>query len=118
VAVEIVARCFLGALDHAETQGQTYEVCGPDRLTYKQFLDAVLKAAGRNRFKLSIPLPLARIQATILEGVFSSLLHKPPPLTRDQLVMMQEDNVGNAEAVERLFNLKQTSFEEGIREYL
>jgi NADH dehydrogenase len=118
VAVETVACCFVGALDRAETVGQTYDVCGPERLTFVQILDTILKVTGRRRFKLHIPLPLARMQAAVLERVMGSIINRPPPFNRDQLLMLQEDNVGDSQPVQRLFGLKQTGFAEGIGKYL
>ena len=117
VAVEQVARCFVRGLIAPESIGQTYDVCGPDRLTLVQILDAILDAAGRKRFKLHIPLPLARLQAALLEVILGSFLRKPPPLNRDQLLMLREDNVGEVGPANRLFDLKQESFAEGIRGY-
>jgi len=117
VAVEQVARCFVRALIIPESIGQTYDVCGPDRLTFVQILDAILNAAGRKRFKLHIPLPLVRLQAALLEVILGSFLRKPPPLNRDQLLMLQEDNVGDVRPAKRLFDLKHECFAERIRSY-
>ncbi len=79
VAVEIVARCLVQALTRPETAGQTCELCGPERLTFVQILDAILQACDRHRVKLRIPLSLARLQAAVLEMVMGRLLHRPPP---------------------------------------
>jgi NADH dehydrogenase len=117
VGVEDVARCFVQALQKPESEGQVYEVCGPDPLTFMQILDAILKAADRRRLKVHIPMPLARLQAAVLEMVLGTFLGTPPPLNRDQLLMLQEDNVGDSEPAARLFELRQESFEGGIRRY-
>lgn len=118
VAIEIVGQCMVRSLAHPESEGQTYDVCGPDRLTFLQILDAILKAANRKRFKLHIPLPLARMQAAAMELILGSFLGTPPPLNRDQLLMLQEDNVGEAGPAEQLFGLEQECFSDGIRKYV
>lgn len=41
-----------------------------------------------------------------------------PPLNRDQLLMLQEDNVGEAWRAAGLFKLRSLSFAEGIERYL
>jgi NADH dehydrogenase len=114
VAVEAVAAAFIGALREPGSMGQTYDLCGPDTLTLPQMLDAILAAAGRRRFKLRVPLGLARCQAAMLEFAFPRLLGKAPPLNRDQLTMLEEDNVGNAAPANELFGLPQVGFREGI----
>ena len=87
-------------------------------MTFLQILDAILRVSNRNRFKLHIPLPIARIQAATLECIMGSFLGVPPPLNRDQLLMLQEDNVGDAGPIERTFDLHQERFEDGIRRYV
>jgi len=118
VSVENVARCFVGALSLPRTVGRTYDVCGPERLTLEQVLDAILDATGRRRMKLQVPLPLARVQAAAMEFAFGTLLGKPPPLNRDQLQMLQEDNVGDAAVVMQTFHLTTGDFRGEIRNWL
>jgi hypothetical protein len=72
---------------------------------------AVLK---RRRWKMRIPPRLTRLQAAFLEWLFPCMLRKAPPLNRDQLIMLEEDNVGNAQPANQLFGLKHLSFLEGI----
>jgi len=47
VSADDVARCFTCALQLPETVGKTYEICGRDRLTYNEIVDAVGRALGR-----------------------------------------------------------------------
>src|SRR5207244_13052343 len=98
--------------------GRTYDLCGPETFTLPEILDEILRAMGRKRLKFRVPLALARWQAAFLEFVFPRLLRKAPPLNRDQLIILQEGNVGNAQPVNELFGLKQTSFREGVERYL
>jgi hypothetical protein len=58
-------------------------------------------------------LPIARVQALIFEKFLAN-----PPFTRDQLLMLQEDNVGDPRPAERDFVLEQPRFEEGLARYL
>jgi NADH dehydrogenase len=118
VAVEAVAKAFARALTEPKSLGQTYDLCGPDTLTLPQILDAILTATDRHRLKLRMPLALARCQAAFLEFVFPRLLGKAPPLNRDQLIMLQEDNLGDAAPANELFGLQQAGFLEGIGRYV
>ena len=61
---------------------------------------------------------LARLQAALLEFVFPRLLGCASPLNRDQLTMLNEDNVGNPEPADKLFSLQPISFKQGIATYL
>lgn len=118
VAVEDVARCFVEALAGSKSIGQTYEVCGPDRLTMDAMLDAVTAVIGRRRVKFHFPMPLMKLQAVLAEWIFGGILNRPPPLTRDQLLMLEEDNVGDPRPAVEDFKLLHETFAKGIGRYL
>jgi uncharacterized protein YbjT (DUF2867 family) len=118
VPVEAVAAAFARALGEPKSIGQTYDLCGPEALTLPEMLDHIQAVLHRRRWKLQVPLGLARCQAALLEFVCAHLLGKPPPLNRDQLIMLQEDNVGNPRPANELFGLSPPSFRDGIARYL
>ena len=118
IAVADVARCFVAALTQPASVGQTYDLCGRERFSFTAVLDEILAATGRHRPKVHIPLPLARFQAAVLEWVFPTLLRQAPPLNRDQLLMLAEDNIGDPEPAMRAFGFEPVKFREGIRRFL
>lgn len=118
VPVADVARCFVGALNEPATIGQTFDLCGPDRLAFREVLAEILKALRRRRALVSLPLPLARLQARLLEGIFPTLLRRAPPLNRDQIVMLGEDNVGDPEPAARLLGFAPAPFRDSLRQLL
>ncbi len=118
VAVESVASAFVRSLNEPKSIGQTYDLCGPETFTLPEIVEQILGVMGRRRWKPRVPLGLARCQAAFLEFVFPRLLRRAPPLNRDQLIMLEEGNVGNAEPANRLFGLEPTTFREGIGRYL
>ncbi len=118
VAVEVVAAAFVRALGEPKSIGQTLDLCGPDTLTLPEILEEICVATGRKRPKISVPLPVARAQAVFLEGLYGKLLRKPPPLNRDQLIMLEEDNVGQGRVADELLGLEHGTFREGIGNYL
>lgn len=118
VAVEAVARCFVGALTEPGSVGRTIDLCGPERLTFPEILGHILVVTRRRRWLVRVPLPLARAQAAFLEVIFPRLLGRAPPLNRDQLIMLQEDNIGDPAPAQALFDLPTGSFREGIARYL
>jgi uncharacterized protein YbjT (DUF2867 family) len=113
IPVEDVATCFVKALKNDNTIGKIYELCGPEPLTFNQVLDTILRVTGKKRLKLHVPMPIARIQAALLE-----MICEAPPLNRDQLIMLGEDNVGNPKPAVEEFQLTPVSFEQGIARYL
>lgn len=117
IAVEQVAAAFAKALRRPEAVGQHFDLAGPERLSLETVVRAILHANGRRRWLLRLPVPLARGQARVLEWVWPALMKGPPPLTRDQLLMLQEDNVGDPEAANRLFGLTHESLAQGLQRF-
>ncbi len=110
VAVQAVAAAFTKSLTDGAALGQTFDLCGPDTLTFEEMLDEILAATGRRRVKVHLPLGVARVQTALLEWLFSKLLHRAPPLNRDQLIMLQEDNIGRGEQANALLRSRRLDF--------
>jgi uncharacterized protein YbjT (DUF2867 family) len=115
VAVEDVARCFAAAPASSTTVGQTYDLCGPEAFTFTEVMRMILAAAHRPRGLVHLPLPLARAQAAFLEVVYPTVFGSAPPLNRDQIQMLQEDNVGDPRPAAQVFGFEPRPFAEGLQ---
>jgi uncharacterized protein YbjT (DUF2867 family) len=91
VYVGDVADAVMAALVRPDAVGAVYELGGPRVWQFRELLAYILKETGRRRPMVDIPLGLARLQARIMELVPGK------PLTRDQLLMLQSDNVVGAD---------------------
>jgi NADH dehydrogenase len=119
VAVEDVARCFAGALGEPRSIRESFDICGPESLTMPQILRTIMAVTGRKRLIVHVPLGVARALAGFLEFYYGSIAKGGiPPLNRDQLLMLQEDNVGDSQWTAGMFGLRQVQFAEGIARYL
>ncbi len=73
-----------------------------------KLLDVAREGMGKGpRLKLNMPAPLLRVQAAVMEAVLPR-----PPVTRDQLIMLGEDNVADMAAARSLFGNDWRSFRE------
>lgn len=107
-----VARCFAEALERPETAGQTYALCGQDRLTYRELLDVIAETLGTARpWKPRLPLSLVQPLIKALQR-FSAF-----PITSDQLQMLLEENICDG-AWRETFQFEPIRFREGVRAYL
>ena len=118
VSLETVASAFVRSMADPRSIGQTFDLCGPDALTLAQIVDDICRALGRRRLKLRMPLALSLRLASFLEYIYPRLFRRPPPLNREQLLMLQENNVGNPEPANKLLGLKSQPFRERIGSYL
>jgi NADH dehydrogenase len=112
ISADDVARCFALSLDKPETIGNSYNICGPDRLNYLEIVDAVTKALGRH-FVLKLKNPLVLMQFV------TPILEKFPfyPVTSDQITMLLEESICDG-SWQGTFDFEPVGFEEGIRKYL
>ena len=55
IAIENVIEYLVGCLEHPETAGQSYDICGPDILTYGEMMQTYARVRGLKRTLISIP---------------------------------------------------------------
>lgn len=105
-----VATAFALAAEGTGASG-TYEVAGPDRITYAEFVRAIGRAVGHPRPLIHVPLALARLAA----GAFDVLPPSIAPITSQQLQMLVEGSAAPDNAIERVFGIRPMGFEEALR---
>jgi uncharacterized protein YbjT (DUF2867 family) len=89
--VEDVAEAVARLLQSAAVDPIAYELAGPIVYSYEQLLRHIAHAADLRRVLLPMPFALWHALAR-----FAELLPKPP-ITRNQVELMQIDNVASAE---------------------
>ena len=112
VSVEHVAAGFARAVRLDATVKHTYQVAGPDPVTMLQMLDLIGAALHRTVRTVRVPFAFMRPVAQLMQG-FASF-----PLTRDQLLMLREDNTGDPTAFYAAFDLKPLPLAQGLRRVL
>jgi len=92
VYVDDVAQAVMHGLKDKTTKGQIYELGGPDIYTFRELLEYLLNVLHRRRLLVTLPANIAQVQARFMEYL------PKPPLTRDQIKLLAEDNVVSAGA--------------------
>lgn len=90
VYVSDVADAAMAALDRADALGRTYELGGPEILTYRELMELILRETRRRRALIDLPFWLASLSAAFFERL------PMPLLTRDQIKLLRRDNVVTA----------------------
>jgi uncharacterized protein YbjT (DUF2867 family) len=88
VYVGDVAAAVAQAVDGKAKAGATYELGGPEVLTMREIMEAILAITERNRMLISLPFGLAKLQALFLQ-----FAPGPLKLTPDQVELLKSDNV-------------------------
>lgn len=116
VHIGVVAKAFANALSLPTSYGQNLDLCGPELLTIRQMLQRMLKVANRTRMLVRVPPGLGRFQALLLEVLLGKIANTPPPLNRDQIIMLEEGNTGNGAPANELLGLHHPKFEQALRQ--
>ena len=70
-----------------ESKEETIECIGPEKLTFKEIIQKILKSIGIKRILLPMPLIIANLYANFFE-----IIMKNPLLTKDQLILLKYNN--------------------------
>ncbi|MBV9758716.1 MAG: complex I NDUFA9 subunit family protein [Alphaproteobacteria bacterium] len=89
VYVGDVADAVIAGLERPDAAGAIFELGGPRVLTMREVIAYVLAETRRRRPMIAVPSGIARFQAAVLERLPGQLL------TRDQLLMLERDNVAS-----------------------
>ncbi|HEY2753964.1 complex I NDUFA9 subunit family protein [Phenylobacterium sp.] len=73
-----------------EAAGQTYELGGPAKFTFRQLMELMLAEIGKRRILAPIPWPAASVLGAL--GDLAGALIEPP-ITADQVILLRTDNV-------------------------
>ncbi|MCC6345937.1 MAG: NAD(P)H-binding protein, partial [Nitrospirales bacterium] len=114
-------KCFLSLFsDPSHSAGlpsRLFELGGPDHLTYNEAINQLMEAMGVNKPVIHLPLgavkmslPFARMTRALGE-VFG---RKIPSVTREQLELLQTDNICARDAVERSFGFTPLTYREAL----
>ena len=113
VFVKDVARAFCEAAAASWSSRHIYELGGPDVLEFKEILKVISETIEKKAVFISVPVGFMRPVIALLQALGAKL-----PVTTDQLIMMQEDNVCRSGDSLKEFSFDFTPFRDGIGSYL
>jgi uncharacterized protein YbjT (DUF2867 family) len=109
--IDDVAVYFTKALDLASALGATWELGGPDIVTWNEFWDRLKRALGVRRGSFHVPMAVMRANALVTERLPGNI-----PLTRDLLKMLEgPDNVVTDDRAPRTFGIDPVPLDEQLR---
>ncbi len=96
-----VAAVAVRAIADPTTIGGSFELGGPRYWTYREITREVVKALGKRRAIVPMPVPLIRLVAGTAERV-----HFPFPVATDQLRQLRLDNIGPLDLIPTRFGFE------------
>ncbi|MEP6910156.1 MAG: NAD-dependent epimerase/dehydratase family protein [Actinomycetota bacterium] len=106
-----VAAYFDKAIDLEPAVNHTFELGGPEKVTWNEFWERLKRAIGVRRPSVHVPVGLMKVNALVTERLPGNI-----PLTRDLLKMLElGDNVASGDEAVQVFQLPLVSLDEQLR---
>ena len=102
VHINDVVQVFANVLERKDFFGKIITLGGPEILTWREIITRIAAASGRHKLFLPMPIQLMKIAATFLDWLPFF------PVTRGQLIMMQEGNTADPKEMEEIIGKKAT----------
>jgi NADH dehydrogenase len=110
VWVDDVAAYFAASLAKPEASRRSFDLGGPDVVTWNELYERIAKVLGKRRARLNLPTGLVRAGARLTERLPAA------PITQDELAMIEAgDNVAEDTAAVETFGIPLVPLDEQIR---
>jgi uncharacterized protein YbjT (DUF2867 family) len=113
IFIDDVVECIRKIVTSDSCLNEMYEIGGPEQLTYEAVTKTIAEVMGVNHPTVHMPMFFMRTMARVAE----TLLPKPP-VTTDQLIMLQEDNVCSMRDIREVFGIEPVRFRDGLSKFL
>jgi uncharacterized protein YbjT (DUF2867 family) len=109
--VEDVAAFFAKSLSLPAAVNQTFELAGPDVVTWNELYERIRRVLGKRRATIHMPYGLVRAGAAVVEKLPLDF-----PLSRDAVTMLEfEDNVTDIGPAVETFGIRPITLDEQLR---
>jgi uncharacterized protein YbjT (DUF2867 family) len=109
--VDDVAAYFAKSLSVDDALNKTFEIAGPDVVTWDDVYDRIKRSLGKRRPTFHLPMGVARAGAFVVEKLPTDF-----PMSRDALTMLEfDDNVTDIAPAVEAFGIRPIGVQEQVR---
>lgn len=106
LSVDDLATAVAMAIDEPSRDGSVYELGGPDRVTYREIVERVMRATGKRRLGLNLPVPIISALTAVTDRVLPIF-----PVSHDQIRSLGLPNITEPDVVQREFGFAPRPFD-------
>ena len=114
IAVDDVIAYLAGCLADERTAGGTYDIGGPDILTYREMMQRFARLTGRPLLILPVPVLIPRLSSYWV-GLFSTV---PPSVSMPLIEGLENEVICHDTAIRQLIPLRLTPYDEAVQRAL
>src|SRR4030065_487006 len=109
IFIDDLVACLIKAITTPQLKNRIFCIAGPEQIRFKDVVIRIADAMGVKRPSFHVPVFLMRPAAMLMEAILPK-----PPVTVDQITMLQMDNICDIKEMKEAFNIEPISFKEGI----
>ncbi len=113
IFIDDLVACLIKAITTLQLKNRTFCIAGPEQIRFKDVIMRIADAMQINKPKIHFPVFFMKPAAMIMETFLSK-----PPVTREQIIMMQGDNICDIKEMKKVFNIEPIPFNDGLRRFL
>lgn len=91
----------------------TYEIGGPEHLTFRVIVETLGKASGSVKPVIRIPMSLMKLGVSLAGSLPVSL-----PVSAEQLRLLESDNICDLDSVEKHFGFQPLRYEQALQDFI
>lgn len=107
--IEDLVTCLVASKSSETPAGRALPLGGSEWATFKEVLQTICRAMSVRRLLVPLPMPIAQLQATLMNAVLPN-----PPLTPAALELFGFDNATDLDAVDKAFGFHPRGFGEHL----
>ena len=109
IFIDDLVACLIKAITTPQLKNRIFCIAGPEQIRFKDVVIRIADAMGVKKPSFHVPVFLMRPAAMLMEAILPK-----PPVTVDQITMIQMDNICDIKDMKEVFNIEPISFNEGL----
>jgi NADH dehydrogenase len=121
IDVDDLVKCLLAIIDNKDAFGRTYELGGPDHLTYNELVAQLMDVMGVKKPLVHLPIVLAKAGIPFVglaQSIGKFFGKEVPTVTAEQLSLLEQDNICAPDAVEKSFKFRPIPYKDALRKFI
>jgi len=113
VSVHDWIKCMAKVIESPGQYKSTFDIGGPEHITYREMVETLAEVMGRSKPVVTLPMGFMKVSTILIEKIFSS-----PPVTSDQLKLLEMDNITDLDVIEKNFEFKPVTYKDTLKDFV
>lgn len=118
VSIRDWVKCFLLSMNNPRMRDRTLELGGPEHISFNALIELYMEMMGIKKKLMHVPVSLVKTGVHCLRVLKKAGIKNLPPLTRDQLELLGQNNIADADVIRKEFGFEPLGVRDALKEFL